>query len=128
MPGQPNRGKLRGKRPENAHPPFRKGDPETIALARKAHAKRLENIARFKSLRDAAEALRDIPSSEWPNMSNGVAAVMGVYKAASDGDAKSLNVLAQLMGEMVEKVDVQNLPIIRDDIPRMPDPQKSADE
>lgn len=119
----------KGVRPATAHPNFKKGDPKTIECSRKAVAAHKAQCARFRSLREAAIALRDIPSKHtkaYPDMTNGVAAVMAMYDAAQAGDAKAMKVLAELMGEMVQKVDVQNLPVLRDDIPRAPDPAKSS--
>lgn len=130
MPGQPNRGMMRGKRPAKMAPPFAKGDARTLECARKGAAlggkARAEQLARFKSLREAAEALRDVQClnpKKFPNTSNGVATIMAMYAASQAGDSKAANFLANLMGEMVEKVDVQNLPVLRDDIPRAPDPK-----
>ena len=80
-------------------------------------------------MREAAEALRDIPTKHYklyPDMSNGVATVMAMYEAAQMGDSKAATFLANLMGEMVEKVEAVNLPVLRDDIPRAPDPPKPA--
>lgn len=121
MPGQPNRGMWKGRRPEKCQP-FRKGEARTLAAAKKGGQAIREKCARFRTLREAAMALRDLPSDAWPEMSNGVAAVMGLYRAASAGDARALRVLAELQGELVEKVQVKNVPTLRDDIPRAEDP------
>ena len=129
MPGRktsPNHGKLHGIRPKTAAPNFKKGEKRTLEAAHKGGQARKEQFARFKSLREAAEALRDIPSKNWPQMSNGVAAVLGVYNSASDGEAKALKVLAELMGEMTHKIEVKDLPTIVDDVPRAPDPVRPA--
>lgn len=123
MPGQPNRGAWKGRKPEKSIP-FKKGDPRTLAAAKKGAQAMKDKCARFKTLREAAEALRDLPANNWPEMSNGVAAVFGVYKAASEGDARALKVLAELQGELVEKLQVENVPILQDDIPRAEDPEK----
>lgn len=123
MAGQPNRGIMHGKRPEKCMP-FKKGEARTLAAAKKGAQAMKDRCARFKTLREAAIALKDLPSNNWPEMSNGVAAVFGIYKAASEGDAKALRVLAELQGELVEKVKVENVPILQDDIPRAEDPPK----
>lgn len=120
MAGQPNRGMMKGVRPKNSAPPFKKGDARAREAALKSHAVRREKFARFKSLREAALALRDIPAQnakDWPNMSNGVAAIAAMYAAAQRGDARAAHFLAQLQGEMVEKVEAKNVPVLVDDIP-----------
>lgn len=127
MAGHKNKGMLKGIRPKTAAPNFKAGEKRTIEAAHKGGQARKEQIARFKSLREAAEALRDIPTKHYklyPDMSNGVATVMAMYEAAQMGDSKAATFLANLMGEMVEKVEAVNLPVLRDDIPRAPDPPK----
>ena len=122
----PNHGMWHGKRPAISKP-FIKGDARTKLVSAMGVKARKEQLARFKSLREAAIALRDIPAKDqktFPGMSNGVAAVITMYESAQAGNPKAATFLAQLMGEMVEKLDVQNLPIIRDDVPRAPDPAK----
>lgn len=132
MPGRkksPNHGKLRGVRPKTAAPPFAKGEKRTLDAARKGGQAIKAKIARFKSLREAAEALRDIPAfmaKDYPDMSNGVAAVAAMYRRAQEGDPKAAAFLADLMGEMVEKVEVGALPTLVDDVPRAPDPPRQG--
>lgn len=124
----PKHGMLKGKRPAVSKP-FVKGEERTMACAKKGGQARREQCARFRSLKEAAIALRDIPAQDqktFPGMSNGVAAIVSMYEAAQAGNPKAATFLASLLGEMVEKVDVQNLPIIRDDIPRAPDPQPAG--
>ena len=128
MPGRkksPKHGMLKGKRPAKCIP-FAKGDARTLAASAKGVKVRKELCARFKSLREAAIALRDLPSRFDPSMSNGVAAVAAMYEAAQAGNPKAATFLAQLQGEMVEKIDMKTLPVIRDDIPRAPDPVRVA--
>lgn len=124
MAGHKNKGAWHGIRPKSAAPNFKKGEKRTVEAAKKGGAARREKCLRYRTLKEAAEALRDVPSNNWPEMSNGVAAVFGVYKAASEGDAKALKVLAELQGELVEKLKVENVPILQDDIPRAEDPPK----
>lgn len=114
-------GRRRGGKPPMSRD-FAAGDPRTAEAARRGGIARAEKIARFRSLREAALALRDARSEADPAVSNGVAAVLAMYRAASEGDSRCAAFLASLMGEMVERVDVQNLPVIRDDVPRAPDP------
>ena len=128
MPGRktsPNHGKLRGIRPKSAAPPFAKGEKRTIDAAHKGGQARKERCARFRSLREAAEALRDIPAfmaKDYPEMSNGVAAIAAMYRRAQEGDPKAAAFLANLMGEMAQRIEVEELPTIVDDVPRAPEP------
>ncbi len=114
-------------RPPNAAPPFQKGEERTRAAGRKGAQARKEKLALFKSLRDAALALKDIPAKGrgFSQMSNGVATIAAMYEASQRGDAKAANFLAKLMGEMVERVETTNTPILLDDIPTT-DPTASA--
>jgi len=121
----PNHGKMRGIRPKTAAPNFKAGEKRTHDAAVKGGQARKEQIARFKTLREAAEALRDIPAfngKEYPDMSNGVAAVAAMFKEAQDRNPKAFHELANLLGEMTQKVEVAELPTIIDDVPRAPDP------
>lgn len=117
----PKHGMLKGKKPTGSKD-FVKGEQRTYDAAHKGGQARKAQFARYKSLREAAMALRDLPSQGDANLSNGVAAVAAMYLGAQCGDPKAFHELTALMGELVEKVDVQNLPIIRDDIPRAPGP------
>ena len=111
--------KPRRPRPPNAAPPFQKGEERARAAGRKGAQARKEKLALFKSLRDAALALKDIPAKGrgFSQMSNGVATIAAMYEASQRGDAKAANFLAKLMGEMVERVETTNTPILLDDIP-----------
>jgi len=124
MPG--NKGKWHGIRPKTAAPNFKKGEKRTIDAAIKGGQARKEQFARFKTLREAAEALRDVQARDvkaFPNTSNGVALVMAQYAQAQQGDAKAASFLANLMGEMTQKLEVSELPTLVDDVPRAPDPE-----
>lgn len=111
--------KPRRPRPPNAAPPFQKGEERTREAGRKGAQARKEKLALFKSLRDAALALKDIPAKGrgFSQMSNGVATIMAMYEASQRGDAKAANFLAKLMGEMVERVETTNTPVLVDDVP-----------
>ena len=129
MAGRKNNGMLKGVRPKTAAPNFKTGEKRTIDAAHKGGQARKGQLASFKSLREAAEALRDVRSRDvkrFPDMSNGVATIMAMYDAAQSGDARAANFLANLMGEMVEKVESVNLPVLRDDIPRAKDPPRQS--
>lgn len=132
MPGRktsPNHGKLHGIRPKTAAPNFKKGEKRTLDAAKKGGQARKEQFARFKSLREAAEALRDVQARDvksYPNTSNGVALVMAQYEQAQMGNPKAATFLANLLGEMTQKVEVAKLPTIVDDVPRAPDPVRPA--
>ena len=127
MPGRPNRGMLKGKRPKNARPPFKAGEASTIEAAKKGGQARREKCARFKSLREAAEALRDLPCTVkgMDKFTNGVAAVLSMYEEAARGNPKAFHELAAVMGELEEKISVEQLPTLVDDVPRAPDPPKN---
>lgn len=120
----------RGRGGKGEKPPmsrdFAKGDPRTVEAGRKGGRATAEKVARFRSLREAALALRDLRSASDPELSNGAAVIDAMYRTAASGDSRCAAFLASLMGEMVEKVDVQNLPVIRDDVPRAPDPPQGA--
>lgn len=118
-------GKGRGVKPPMSRD-FAKGDPRTVEAGRKGGRATAEKVARFRSLREAALALRDLRSAADPALSNGAAVIDAMYRTAASGDSRCAAFLASLMGEMVEKVDVQNLPVIRDDVPRAPDPPQGA--
>ena len=132
MPGRktsPNHGKLHGIRPKTAAPNFKKGEKRTHEAAVKGGQARKEQIARFKTLREAAEALRDVQARDakkFPNTSNGVALVMSQYEEAQAGNPKAATFLANLLGEMTQKVEMTELPTIVDDVPRAPDPVRPA--
>lgn len=122
MPGRsksPNHGKLRGIRPKTAAPNFRAGEKRTHDAAVRGGQARKEQFARFRSLREAAEALRDIPAfmqKAWPEMSNGVAAVAAMYREAQGGNPRAAAFLADLMGEMAQRVEVAEVPHLVDDV------------
>lgn len=97
---------------------FRAGDPKTIAASRKGAEATRKRWAQIKELQRAAIALRDMPCPDKPSVSNGVALVAAMYKKAIKGDTQAANFLANLMGEFSKKIDVKNIPILRDDIPR----------
>lgn len=132
MPGRktsPNHGKLHGIRPKTAAPNFKKGEKRTIDAAHKGGQARKEQFAKYKSLREAAEALRDIPAfdaKKFPGMSNGVAMVKAMMQASQKGNPKAFVAVANLLGEMTQKVEVTELPTIVDDVPRAPDPVRPA--
>ena len=131
MAGHKNKGKLHGIRPKTAAPNFKKGEKRTIDAAKKGGQARKEQFARFKTMREAAEALRDIPAfdaKKFPNMTNGVAAVASMFKGAQAGNPKAFHELSLLMGELVEKVQVGELPTLVDDVPRAPDPAPPAQD
>ena len=120
MAGQPNKGAWHGKKPEKSIP-FKKGDKRTIEASKKGGAARKAKCARFRSLREAAEALRDLPSLN-PESSNGVEAVLAMYRQAQEGNPKAFHELSLLLGEATQKVEVNKLPTIIDDIPRAETP------
>ena len=128
MAGCKNKGKYHGIRPKTAAPNFKKGEERTIAAAKKGGQARREQCARFRSLREAAEALRDLPAEMWPDTSNGVAAVMAMFREAQGGNPKAFHELAALMGELTQKIEVGELPTIVDDVPRAPDPPTQGNE
>lgn len=120
MAGQPNKGAWHGKKPEKSIP-FKKGDKRTIEAAKKGGAAKKAKCARFRSLREAAEALRDLPSLN-PESSNGVEAVLAMYRQAQEGNPKAFHELSLLLGEATQKVEVKDLPTLIDDIPRAETP------
>jgi hypothetical protein len=120
MAGQPNKGAWHGKKPEKSIP-FKKGDKRTVEAAKKGGAARKAQCARFRSLREAAEALRDLPSLN-PESSNGVEAVLAMYRQAQEGNPKAFHELSLLLGEATQKVEVKDLPTLIDDIPRAETP------
>ena len=134
MPGRkksPNHGKLHGIRPKTAAPNFKKGEKRTLDAAHKGGQARKEQFARFKSLREAAVALRDIPANDqktFPEMSNGVAAVLSMYEGAQAGNPKAFHELAAILGENVQKLEIGEMPTLVDDVPRAPDPATPAQE
>jgi len=118
----------KGRKPAGSKD-FVKGEKRTIDAAHKGGQARKEQFARFKTLREAAEALRDIPAfnaKEYPNMTNGVAVVAAMMKEAQDRNPKAATFLANLMGEMTQKVELKELPTLVDDVPRAPDPVPDA--
>ena len=121
-----NKGMLKGIRPKGAHPPFKAGDAATIEAAKKGGQAQRERCARFKSLREAAEALRDLPCTVkgMDKFTNGVAAVLAMYEGAASGDPKAFHELAAVLGELKERIEVGQLPTLVDDVPRAPDPPK----
>ena len=129
MPGRkksPKHGMLKGKQPPNPQP-FKKGDPRTLAASKKGNDAKRAKIARFKTLREAAEALRDLPCTVkgMDKFSNGVAAVLSMYEQAATGNPKAFHELAAVLGELKEKISVEQLPTLVDDVPRAPDPSKT---
>ena len=104
--------------------PFRVGEARTREMSARGNAAKRAKAARFRSLREAAEALRDLPSASGGSLSNGVAAVLAMYRAAQDGDSRAFSALANLLGESEVRVDGKNLPILRDDVPRFDAPQE----
>jgi len=123
MPGRPNRGIRKGIKPAGSRD-FVKGEKRTIEAAHKGVQARKEKLARFRTLREAAEALRDVQARDaktFPNTSNGVALVMAQYEKAQSGDPKAASFIANILGEMTQKIEVSELPTIIDDVPRAPD-------
>ena len=59
-------------------------------------------------------------------MSNGVAMVKAMMQASQKGNPKAFVAVANLLGEMTQKVEVAKLPTIVDDVPRAPDPVRPA--
>jgi len=120
MAGRKNRGKMKGIRPKTAHPNFKKGDPETIAAAKKSGEANRRKWARIRTLRAAAEAIRNMPlldkHGKDTGFTEGVAATVAMYKAAQAGDSKAYKVLAELMGEMETTLTVKELPKLVDDV------------
>ena len=126
MPGRPNKGMLKGVRPKSARPPFKAGEASTIEAAKKGGQARREKCARFRSLREAAEALRDLPCTVkgMDKFTNGVAAVLSMYEQAATGNPKAFHELAAVMGELNEQMSVESLPTLIDNVPRAPDPPR----
>lgn len=115
-----NKGMLHGIRPKTARANFAKGDPATKAASDKGNEANRRKWARIRTLRDAAEAIRGMPQVDRKGnptgFSEGVAATLAMYKAAQDGDPKAYKVLAELMGEMEQKIAIKELPKLIDDI------------
>jgi hypothetical protein len=112
-------GKYKGKK----HPPFEKGSKEAKEASKKAVAARRKKMELKRQMKDWAIIFRDTPTKEDPNLTMGGAVVLEMYQAAIfKQDVKAAHFIAELLGELVEQVDIKNLPILRDDIPRAQDP------
>jgi len=120
MSGQKNKGSRHGIRPKNARPNFKAGDPDTLKNAKKGAEANRRKWARIRTLREAAEAIRGMPlldkRGRETGFTEGVAATIAMYKAAQAGDAKAYKVLAELMGEMEQNINIKELPHLVDDI------------
>ena len=120
MAGHKRKGMLHGVRPPKARENFKKGDPATIAAAKKSGEANRRKWARIRTLREAAEAIRRMPlldkKGQDTGFTEGVAATLAMYKAAQAGDAKAYKVLAELMGEMETTLTIKELPHLVDDI------------
>ena len=97
-------------------PPFAPGEEYTREMARKgaAASKRIRRIK--KSMREWALIFRDLPSKADPKMSMAAEVILKMYNAAINGDVKAANFLAELQGEMEERVSIKELPKLIDDI------------
>ena len=97
------------------HPPYKKG-AEARENGRKGGLK-AGKIRRLKrSLREWAEIFRDVPTKTDPHLTMGGAVALRMYDQAISGDVRAAQFLAELQGEMEEKISVKAIPRMIDDI------------
>ncbi len=120
MAGGKNKGKMKGIRPKTARPNFKKGEEAARAAGRKGGEGQRRRWARIRTLRAAAEAIRNMPlldkHGKDTGFTEGVAATIAMYKAAQAGDSKAYKVLAELMGEMEQTLTLKEIPHLVDDV------------
>lgn len=101
---------------------FKKGEERARAAGRKGALAKHKIDLQKKTFREWLAAMMDERAPGKQPMTHAQRVIVKLLKAAEAGSVKAAVALFNLSGEMVQKVDVQNLPIIRDDIPRAPDP------
>ena len=98
------------------HPPWKPGE-EAREMGRKAGIKSGKVRRLKRTLREWAEIFRDTPTRSDPKMTMGGALAPRMYDEAMAGNVQAARLLAELQGEMVEQVEVKELPKMVDSIP-----------
>lgn len=71
-----------------------------------------------RTFKEWALAIRDLPTDDpaYEGMTEGQAAIMRAYKEARGGNIAAIRFLAELAGEMVEKIETNEIPKLVFDI------------
>lgn len=103
-------GEYKGKR----HPPF--GGSEASEAGRRGGRANGVKRRQKKAMREWALVMRDLPTADDPNLSQGAAVIRRMYEEAMAGDVKAASFLSELMGEMERKIEIKAVPKLVDDI------------
>jgi hypothetical protein len=98
------------------HEPFKPGE-EAREMGRRAGIKSGKVRRLKRTMREWAEIFRDTPTKADPRLSMGGAVALRMYDEAIAGNVKAARLLAELQGEMVEQVEIKELPKMIDSIP-----------
>ena len=97
------------------HKPFERGE-EAREMGRRG-AEKANRVRRLKrTMREWAEIFRDTPTKADERMGMGGAVVLKMYDEAMTGDVRAARFLAELQGEMEERVAIKEIPKMIDDI------------
>lgn len=97
------------------HPPFKAGE-EAREMGRRAGIKSGKVRRLKRSMREWALAFRDVADKDNPSLPMGGAVILRMYHAALKGDVKAAQFLAEIQGEMEERISVKEIPKMIDDI------------